>query len=109
MRAVSKRISSSQAAFAGVFIVTALGLLSVGATLPVLPRYVKGPLGGGDIEVGIVTGAFAITGLACRPLAGGLADRRGRKVVVIGGAIATTIAGLLYFVPAGVPGLIVAR
>ena len=37
-----------------------------------------GPLGGGDLEVGIVTGAFAITGLACRPLAGRLADRRGR-------------------------------
>jgi MFS family permease len=103
------RFSTAQAAFAGVFVVTGLGLLAVGATLPVLPRYVKGPLGGGDLAVGVVTGAFAITGLACRPLAGGLADRRGRKVVVIGGSISTAIAGLLYFVPAGVPGLIVAR
>lgn len=74
-----------------------------------LPRYVKGELGGGDIEVGIVTGAFAITGLACRPLAGHLADRRGRKVVVVGGALLTAAAGLLYFLPAGVTGLIVAR
>src|SRR5919202_5289045 len=104
MRRVSKRFTATHAAFAGVFVVTGLGLLSVGATLPVLPRYVKGPLDGGDVEVGIVTGAFALTGLACRPLAGGLADRRGRKAVVIGGALLTTIAGLLYFVPAGVPG-----
>ena len=66
-----------------------------------LPRYVTGPLDGGDLEVGIVTGAFAITGLACRPLAGRLADRRGRKRVVVAGALSTAIAGVLYFVPAG--------
>jgi MFS family permease len=99
----------STAAFAGIFVVTLLGLISVGATLPVLPRYVKGPLDGGDLEVGIVAGAFAITGLACRPLAGHFADRRGRKPAVILGALLTAVAGLLYFLPAGVPGLIVAR
>jgi MFS family permease len=102
-------MTPSRTAFAGIFVVTMLGLLAVGATLPVLPRYVKGPLDGGDIEVGIVTGAFAITGLACRPLAGRLADRRGRKRIVILGAISTAIAGALYFVPAGVPGLVIAR
>ena len=103
------RLSSSQAAFAGIFVVTGLGLLSIGATLPVLPRYVTGPLGGGEVEVGIVTGAFAITGLACRPLAGHLADRRGRRRVVVWGTLATAVSGLLLFVPAGVPGLIVSR
>jgi MFS family permease len=103
------RFSTAQAAFAGIFVVTGLGLLAVGATLPVLPRYVTGPLDGGDLEVGIVTGAFAITGLACRPLAGGLADRRGRKAVVVGGSIATAVAGGLLFVPAGIPGLLVSR
>ena len=103
------RMTPSRAAFAGIFAVTMLGLLSVGATLPVLPRYVTGPLHSGDFEVGIVTGAFAITGLACRPLAGHLADRRGRKRVVVLGALSTALAGVLYFVPAGVPGLIVAR
>lgn len=101
--------SSARIAFAGIFVVTGLGLLSIGATLPVIPRYVSGPLGGGDLEVGIVTGAFAITGLACRPLAGHLADRRGRRRVVVAGSIATAISAVLYFVPAGVPGLIVAR
>jgi MFS family permease len=101
--------SPERLAFAGIFAVTLLGLLSIGATLPVLPRYVKGELGGGDLEVGIVTGAFAITGLACRPLAGQFADRRGRKLVVVAGALLTATAGLLYFVPAGVGGLIFAR
>jgi hypothetical protein len=67
---VRGRFSPAHAAFAGIFAVTLLGLLSIGATLPVLPRYVKGPIGAGDVAVGVVTGAFAITGLACRPLAG---------------------------------------
>lgn len=103
------RFSPRRASFAGIFVVTGLGLLSVGATLPVIPRYVQGPIGAGDVSVGIVTGAFAITGLACRPLAGHLADRRGRRRVVLFGSLLTAVAGALYFVPAGVPGLIVAR
>lgn len=99
----------ARTAFLGVFAVTLLGLLAIGVTLPVLPRYVSGPLGAGNLEVGVVTGAFAITGLASRPLAGHLADRRGRKLIVVFGALLTAVAGALYFVPAGVPGLIVAR
>jgi MFS family permease len=106
---LSARFSPARASFAGIFVVTGLGLLSIGATLPVIPRYVQGPIGAGDVAVGVVTGAFAITGLACRPLAGHLADRRGRRRVVIFGSLMTAIASALYFVPAGVPGLIVAR
>jgi MFS family permease len=97
------------AAFAGIFVVTMLGLLAVGATLPVLPRYVKGPIGSTDLAVGVVSGAFAVTGLAFRPLAGHIADARGRRITVITGALLSATAGLLYFVPAGVPGLVIAR
>jgi MFS family permease len=75
----------------------------------VLPHYVKDELGGTDLEVGIVSGAFALTGIVCRPIAGHFADTRGRKPTVAGGAILAAIAGCLYFVPAGIPGLIVAR
>ena len=96
-------------AFAALFSVTFLSMLSVGATLPILPRYVQGPIGAGDVAVGVVTGAFAITGLACRPLAGSFADSRGRKPIVLAGALLMAFAGALIYVPAGVPGLIVAR
>jgi MFS family permease len=97
------------AGFAGIFIVTNLGLLAVGATLAVLPHYVKETLDGSDLEVGIVSGAFAFTGIVCRPIAGNLADTRGRKPTVIVGTLLAAVAGLLYFVPAGIPGLIIAR
>jgi MFS family permease len=109
MRRRLANLSPARAAFAGIFVVTMLGFFSIGATLPVLPRYVTGPIGAGDVEVGIVTGAFAVTGLAVRPFAGRLADARGRKPAVLLGAVLSVIAAALYFVPAGVPGLVVSR
>src|SRR5436190_1359829 len=83
--------------------------MAVGAVLPVLPRYVRGPLASGDIAVGVVVGSYALTGLAGRPLAGRLADRRGRKPIVVLGTLLTALAGLLYLLPTGLPGLIGAR
>ncbi len=97
------------AAFAGVFAVTFSGLLAVGAVLPVLPRYVHGELGAGNVAVGVVIGCYAITGLLLRPVAGRLADHRGRKPTVLGGSILVAVAGFLYLLPLGVAGLIGAR
>jgi MFS family permease len=95
--------------FLGIFIVTNLGLLAVGATLPVIPHFVTEELDGSDLEVAIVTGAFAATGFFCRPLAGRMADRRGRRATVIAGASLAVVAGALLFLPASIPGLIVSR
>ena len=106
---LARKPEPAVAAFAGIFAVTVLGLLSVGAVIPVLPRYVKGPLDEGDVAVGFVVGAFAFTGLAARPLAGHLADLRGRRVAVVLGSSLAVVAGLIYFIPAGLPGLIASR
>ncbi|HEU4737253.1 MAG TPA: MFS transporter [Solirubrobacterales bacterium] len=96
-------------AFAGVFAVTFCCLLAVGAVLPVLPRYVHGPLDAGNIAVGIVIGSYAITGLLLRPFAGRLADHRGRKPTVLIGAALVAVGGFMYLLPLGVGGLIAAR
>jgi MFS family permease len=96
-------------AFAGLFAVTFCGLLAVGAVLPVLPRYVHGPLGAGDVAVGVVIGCYAVSGLLLRPVAGRLADRRGRKPTVLLGGLLLCLSGLLYLPSLGLAGLIVAR
>jgi MFS family permease len=106
---VSSRLEGPWGSFAGIFVVTNLGLLAIGATLPVLPRFISEELNGSDLEVGIVTGAFAVTGLICRPIAGNLADLRGRKFVVMAGAALGVVAGVLLFLPASIPGLFVSR
>jgi MFS family permease len=105
----SDRAPRPGAAFAGVFAVTFAGLLAVGAVLPVLPRYVHGPLGAGNVAVGVVIGAYAATGLLLRPFAGRFADRRGRRPTVLVGSLLVSAAGFLYLLPLGVPGLIGAR
>jgi MFS family permease len=96
-------------AFAGIFAVTFCGLLAVGAVLPVLPRYVHGPLDSGNIAVGIVVGSYAATGLLLRPVAGRYADRNGRRPAVLVGSLLVALSGFLYLLPLGVPGLIAAR
>ncbi len=96
-------------AFVRVFAMSACTFLAVGAVLPALPPYVKDELGGSDVAVGIVIGAFAFTGVLIRPFAGRIADTHGRRIVATSGALAAAAAGALLFVPAGVPGLVVAR
>ncbi len=93
----------------GVFFAALMAFLAIGAALPVLPAYVRGPLHSSDLAVGIVVGAFAITSVVCRPLAGRQADRRGRRVVMIGGALAMTLGGVLYLLSDSVLTLVLAR
>src|SRR5215218_7428279 len=104
-----RRSRPRRAAFAGVFAVTFIAFLAVGTVLPVLPRYVKDELGAGDVAVGFVMGAFAFTAVIVRPLAGRMADTRARRPVFVAGLLVTALAGVLCLVPAGVPGLVVAR
>ncbi|HEX7278849.1 MAG TPA: MFS transporter [Solirubrobacterales bacterium] len=95
--------------FAGIFAVTFCGLVAIGSVLPVLPRYIHGPLDSGDLAVGIVIGAYAITGLLLRPVAGRFADTMGRKQTMLAGVVLVAIGGLLYLPSLGIGGLIVAR
>jgi MFS family permease len=100
---------SGIAASAGVFASALLAFLAVGAALPVLPTYVRGPLHAGDLAVGIVVGAFSATAVVCRPLAGRLADRGGRRIVLIAGGLAMALGGALYLFSSSVASLIAAR
>jgi len=65
---------------------------SVGIVLPVLSRFVKGPLHGNNFSVGLVTGAFSFSAVLLRPFAGRVGDRRGRKLLVATGAALASVA-----------------
>jgi MFS family permease len=99
----------SLAAGLGLFLTTLLAFLAIGAALPVLPSFVHGPLHSGDLAVGIVVGAFAVTSVVCRPLAGRQADARGSRVVLVAGSLAMALGGALYLLAGGIPALLAAR
>ena len=113
MRRTGVRASGAErpalTAFLGVFTATLLCFLAIGAVLPILPRYVTDELGAGNLAVGVVIGAFAISALIGRPIGGRLADRHGRKTIHAIGLAICAVAGLLLFLPFGVAGLIFAR
>lgn len=63
----------------------AAGLLfwsSLASLLPTLPLYIE-DIGANKQQIGIVMGSFAIGMLVFRPQCGVLADRRGRKFVLL--------------------------
>jgi MFS family permease len=96
-------------AIAGVFLAALCGFLAIGAALPVLPSFVRGPLHASNLAVGVVVGAFALTSVVCRPLAGRQADGRGRRIVLVAGSCAMALGGALYLLSDSVATLIAAR
>jgi MFS family permease len=82
---------------------------AVGAVIPVVPRYVDGPLGGDGLAVGFAVGAFFVATLLARPLAGRLGDERGRKLIMIGGAAVMATAVAAFPLASNVAGLAALR
>ncbi len=93
----------------GLFVAALLAFLAIGAALPVLPVFVHGPLHASNFAVGIVVGAFSVTSVFCRPLAGRFADSRGRRIVLVVAAFVMSAGGILYLLAGSVASLVGAR
>ncbi|SMC20410.1 Predicted arabinose efflux permease, MFS family [Andreprevotia lacus DSM 23236] len=73
-----------------------LGFLAVGLPLAVLPGYVHGTLGYGNVMVGVVIGTQALAALLTRASVGRYVDERGgKRATLIGLALAAT-SGAFY-------------
>ncbi|MGH2755898.1 MAG: MFS transporter [Actinomycetota bacterium] len=83
--------------------------VSIGTLLPTLPRYVEGPLGGGSVSVGLAIGSFALAAVALRPFIGRVGDRRGRRILMIGGAFVVGVSIALYPVATSLVPLLLLR
>ena len=91
--------------FGGLF----CGYVGLTAAIPVLPGYVRDRYDASDFLVGLVVTATAVTALLIRPLAGGQADYRGNRLVMQAGAVLLALGGLAYYLPIGLPGLVLDR
>lgn len=60
---------------------------AAGLLIGITPFFVTGPLGGDQASVGWMFAAFGLTTLLLRPYAGRVADRRGRRPLLILGAM----------------------
>ena len=67
-----------------------------GLTLPTAPRFAAGPLGADSVAVGLTIGAFSVTAVLLRPWTGRLADRYGRRPMMLIGSTLLTAALLLH-------------
>ena len=77
-----------------------------GIAFGVLSRYVEGPLAGGEAGAGLAFGAFSFTALILRPFAGRVADRRGRRILMLTGAALFSAAALGHLVATSLPILV---
>ena len=93
-------------------LVVASGLcyfMAVGMLIPVVPQYVKGPLGGGNVGVGVAVGSLFVGAVLLRPYAGRVGDRFGRRVLIIGGALIVAVTTAFYGAVDALPYLVLIR
>jgi MFS family permease len=78
-------------------IVTATALVFfvyIGMLIPIVPLFVEGPLAAGEFGIGLTVAAFALAAICARPLIGRFADRYGRRVLMVGGAVMAGASGI---------------
>jgi predicted MFS family arabinose efflux permease len=74
-------------AFVGLAVADLAYFTAAGLAILVLPLYVTGPVGSSTAGAGLAFGAFAVSALVLRPVAGRLTDALGRRPLLIGGAV----------------------
>jgi MFS family permease len=87
---------------------TLLFYLGFQLLLPVVPLYAAA-LGAREAQVGLIMGIFALSAMVLRPVAGDLADRIGRRPLVLLGTAIFLIAPVGYALVGGIPALLVVR
>lgn len=80
-----------------------------GTSFALVSRFAIGQLGADAFGAGLVFGAFSLSALVLRPLAGSLADRRGRRALMVGGSLLFGAVMLAHLLATSVEILVVLR
>lgn len=95
--------------FIAVTAAAAMFFVYIGILVAVVPRFVENELGAGELGVGLTLAVFALAAIAVRPLLGWIGDRRGRRVLMMGGALVAGVAGAMAGFVGSLPALLVIR
>ncbi len=66
----------------------------IGMLIPIVPLFIEGPLDRGEFGIGLTIAVFAGAAICARPVLGRLADRHGRRVLMVGGAVMAGLSGI---------------
>ncbi|HSL73613.1 MAG TPA: MFS transporter [Ilumatobacteraceae bacterium] len=66
----------------------------IGMLIPIVPLFIEGPLAAGEFGIGVTIAVFALAAILARPFLGRLADRYGRRVLIVGGAVLAGVGGI---------------
>jgi len=83
-------------AFLGLVGASLVFFVAGGIMLPVAPLFATGPVGLDAVGFGIGIGVFSLAALVVRPIVGMIADRFGRRPLLLGGALLTAVAAALH-------------
>ena len=92
--------AAAQALVRALALTTFLLWLGASAILPLLPEYLR-DRGATDALVGVVMASYFVAALACQYPAGRLADKVGRRPVLVGGLVAYAVGSFGFLAPVG--------
>ncbi len=84
-------------------------LTGFASTLPLVPRYVEGELGGDKVSVGLALGIFSASAIIARPMIGRMGDERGRRFIIVGGTALTALTVAAHALASTLPMLYLVR
>ena len=113
MTATSPELDVRDRLLTAPFVLLTLGELAYfvadGMAVFLVPVHATGPLGADRGGAGLAFGVFAVSALVLRPVAGRLCDTRGRRPLLVGGAVLASLALLLTATVNGLGDLLVLR
>ena len=78
-----------------VFSTVLIDLIGFGIVIPLVPLYAE-KFGASVIQIGILTGSYALMQLIFAPIWGRVSDRYGRRPVILGSLIGSSVAWLMF-------------